>query len=196
TLLDAVQQNKIATGDVDPSRWKLLVEHPREDLRKRAVAVVGQTQTSRRGEIVEAYKDTLKMDGDALRGKEVFKKVCAACHQVQGVGHPTGPNIASIKTRGMDALLLNVLDPNREVNPLYLNYSVVTNDGRTLSGMISAETATSVTLKRADNASDTVLRIDIDVMRSTGLSLMPEGLEKQIDKQAMADLIAYFKSVD
>jgi putative heme-binding domain-containing protein len=62
--------------------------------------------------------------------------------------------------------------------------------------MIAAETATSVTLKRADNASDTVLRIDIDRLKSTGLSLMPEGLEKQIDQQTMADLLEYLKLVE
>ena len=101
-----------------------------------------------------------------------------------------------MKTRGPEAILLNVLDPNREVNPQYLNYTVVTNDGRTLSGMIVSETATSVTLKRADNASDTVLRIDIEQLKSTGQSLMPEGMEKQIDKQALADLMAYLKIVE
>jgi putative heme-binding domain-containing protein len=68
---------------------------------------------------------------------------------------------------------------------------VLTTDGRQLTGILAAETATSITLQRADNATDTVLRIDIEQLRSTGLSLMPEGLEKQIDPQAMADLIAY-----
>ena len=58
----------------------------------------------------------------------------------------------------------------------------ITTDGRQLTGLIAAETATSVTLKRADNATDTVLRIDIDQLKSTGLSLMPEGMEKQIDQ--------------
>jgi putative heme-binding domain-containing protein len=57
--------------------------------------------------------------------------------------------------------------------------------------MIAAETATSVMLKRAEGASDTVLRINIEQLRSTGLSLMPEGMEKQLDQQSLADVIAY-----
>jgi len=77
-----------------------------------------------------------------------------------------------------------------------LNYTLVTTDGRTLTGMITSETATSVTLKRAENAGDTVLRIDIDLLRSSGMSLMPEGLEKQIDRQAMADLLTYLKEIE
>ena len=136
------------------------------------------------------------MKGDAARGKLVFAKTCAACHKVQGVGHEIGPNLAAMKARGPEAILLNVLDPNREVNPQYLSYAAAHARRPPLTGMIAAETATSVTLKRADNASDTVLRIDIDQLKSTGLSLMPEGMEKQIDQQAMADLLEYLKSVE
>jgi putative heme-binding domain-containing protein len=196
SLLQAVQKDEIGTGDVDPGRWKLLADHRDPRVRQHAAGLLAKLQTGRRGEVLEAYKDTITMSGDAPRGKEVFKKICAACHQLEGVGHPTGPNLAAMKNRGAEAILLNVLDPNREVNPQYLNYILVTTDGRSLTGMITAETATSVTLKRADNATDTVLRIDIDQLKSTGISLMPEGMEKQIDKQAMADILAYLKLID
>jgi putative heme-binding domain-containing protein len=101
-----------------------------------------------------------------------------------------------MKTRGPEAILLNVLDPNREVNPQFLNYAVLTADGRQLTGIIAAETATSITLKRADNATDTILRIDIDQLKSTGMSLMPEGMEKQVDPQGMADLLEYLRAVE
>ena len=65
-----------------------------------------------------------------------------------------------MQNRGAEAVLVNVLDPNREVNPQFLDYIVVTTDGRTLSGMLAAETANSVTLKRAEAATDTVLRAE------------------------------------
>jgi putative heme-binding domain-containing protein len=114
---------------------------------------------------------------------------------MEGVGYEIGPNLATIQNRGAETILVNVIDPNREVNPQYVNYVVALQDGKTLTGMIAAETATSVTLKRQENATDTVLRVNIDEMRSTGLSIMPEGMEKDIDQQAMADLIAYLLSV-
>ncbi len=101
-----------------------------------------------------------------------------------------------MKARGADAILTNVLDPSREVNPQFVNYSLVTDDGRTITGLIGAESATAVTLKRAEGQSDTVLRVNIDELASTGLSLMPEGLEKQIDKQALADVIAYIMQLE
>jgi putative heme-binding domain-containing protein len=158
--------------------------------------VANKNQLSSRSEVLAAYRETLTTAGDVSRGKQVFSKICAACHQFGGVGHAIGPNLATMRNRGPDAVLTNVLAPNQEVNPQYVNYIVVTTDGRQLTGMIAAETATSVTLKRAENQSDTVLRIDIEELRSTGVSLMPEGMEKQIDKQSMADLLEFLKSVE
>jgi len=94
--------------------------------------------------VVDAYRGVLEMKGDAERGKQVFTKTCAACHKVQNVGNDIGPNLAAMKARGPESILLNVLDPNREVNPQYLNYAVLTADGRQLTGLIAAETATSM----------------------------------------------------
>ena len=93
------------------------------------------------------------------------------------------------------AVLLNILDPNREVQPQFLSYVLVTNTGRIITGMITAETANSITMQRVDGTSETVLRIHIEELRSTGLSFMPEGLEKQVDVQSMADLLAYLNSI-
>ena len=129
--------------------------------------------------------------GRPARGRQVFQKICAACHRVEGVGHEIGPNLASFRNRGAEAILVNVLDPNREVNPQFVNYVLITDDGRSLTGLIAGETAASVTLHRGDDASDTVPRDHIEELRATGLSIMPEGLEKQIDQQAMADLLVY-----
>ncbi len=195
-LLDAIEQEAIPLGDVDPARLKLLTDHADASISERAKKIVARLQVTKRGDVLAAYKPVLEMQGDVPRGKEAFKKTCAACHKLEGVGFELAPNLAAMKNRGPEAILLNVLDPNREVNPQYLNYIVQLADGRTLNGIISAETATSLTLKRADNATDTVLRIDIERLKSTGQSLMPEGMEKQIDKQAMADLLEYFKSLE
>jgi putative heme-binding domain-containing protein len=86
-----------------------------------------------------------------------------------------------------------VLVPNGEVDGRYLEYVVLTLDGQVVSGIIAGETATAVTIRAADNKTTTVLRVDIDEMHNTGKSLMPEGFEKVIDKQAMADLLAYLR---
>jgi putative membrane-bound dehydrogenase-like protein len=196
TFLVAIEEGRVLASDVDPLRLRLLAGSSDEAVRSRAAKLMAAMQTSKRGEIVEAYRGVLSTMGNSDAGKQVFAKVCAACHRVAGVGHEIGPSLAAMKARGSEAILVNVLDPNREVNPQYLSYAVRLLDGRTLSGMITAETATGVTLRRAENLTDTVLRIDIDQLKSTGLSLMPEGLERQIDQQQMADLLEYLKSVE
>jgi putative heme-binding domain-containing protein len=68
---------------------------------------------------------------------------------------------------------------------------VTIDDGRVSTGIIAHETATSITLKRAENVQETILRQNIDELSSTGTSLMPEGMEKKIRPQEMADLLAY-----
>ena len=150
---------------------------------------------ARRQDVVAAYQKALQLKGDPGRGKEVFKAQCSTCHRLEGVGQQVGADLAAIRDRGLDAVLLNILDPNREVMPQFLSYVLVTTTGRVLTGMIAAETANSLTIRQPDGREETVLRIHIDELRSTGLSYMPEGLEKQIDVPAMADLLAYLNSI-
>ena len=69
------------------------------------------------------------------------------------------------------------------------------DSGRTLTGMITAETATGITIRRPDSTSETILRVNIDELRSTGMSFMPEGLETLVNQQGMADLLAYLNSI-
>ncbi len=111
------------------------------------------------------------------------------------MGTAIGADLTAIRNAGTEAVLLNILDPNREVKPKFLNYSLVTTEGLIVSGMIVAESANSITIRRADETTATVLRVDIDELKSTGLSFMPEGLEKQVDVKMMADLLAYLNSL-
>jgi putative membrane-bound dehydrogenase-like protein len=194
-FLAAVGKEEIAISDVEPGRLKLLESHGNEQVRAAAKQVISKLQLGRRQDVLDAYKSALTLNGDAAKGKMHFQKVCSVCHRLENVGTEIGPNLTTIQNRGAETILLNVLDPNREVNPQYVNYLVLTKSGKSISGLIDAETATSVTLKRQENATDTILRVDIEDMRSTGLSIMPEGLEKQLDQQALADVIAYLLSV-
>jgi putative heme-binding domain-containing protein len=190
-VLAALERGDLRRADLDAVRVKQLIEHRDESIRNRAAKLFAQVAGGRRDEVVKQYTDVLTRAGDAERGKATFRRTCAACHRLEDVGHNTGPDLATIKNRGAEAILLALLDPNREVNPQYLNYTLTTTDGRTASGMIAAETATSVTLRRGEGLEETILRGEIDQLRSTGLSLMPEALETQLSRQELADLIGY-----
>jgi putative heme-binding domain-containing protein len=93
-----------------------------------------------------------------------------------------------------EVLLTAVLDPNQAVEARYVGYNVTTRNGRELTGIISAETSTSITLRTQGGAEETLLRSDITDMRSSGLSLMPEGLEQTLKPADFADLFAFLRS--
>ena len=131
-----------------------------------------------------------------VRGKAAFEKTCATCHRLENEGVEVGPDLLSaLRNKSKEQLLSDILDPSREVDPRYINYLVTTKAGRTLSGMIAAETASSITLRRAEKAEDTILRSQIDEIQATAKSVMPEGLEMQLSKQDVADVIAYLRVV-
>ena len=193
-FLDAVESGKVTRGDLDPARVVMLKSYSDAAIRDRASRLFSEPQARRR-DVVDAYQEALKLRGDPARGREVFRANCSTCHRLEGYGHPVGADITAIRDRGLPTVLLNILDPNREVMPKFLSYVLSTTDGRILSGILTSETASSLTIRRPDGREETVLRIHIDELRSTGLSYMPEGLEKTISIPAMADLLAYLNGI-
>jgi putative heme-binding domain-containing protein len=193
-FLEAVEKGIVGRADVDPARLELLKKYPIEAVRSHAGRVFA-TAKDRRTDVVAAYQKSLQLTGDRQRGKDLFKEHCSSCHRLEGVGRQIGADLTAIRDRGLDAVLLNILDPNREAMPQFQSYVVVTTGGRVLTGMIAEETPNSLTIRKPDGSDETVPRPEIDELRSTGLSFMPEGLEKQIDVAAMADLLAYISSV-
>jgi putative heme-binding domain-containing protein len=188
----ALEKKQILAMQIDPQRLARMRNHADRSLRARAVKVLAGQQAPERGKVVEAYRAALELKPDVASGKAVFKKHCATCHRLEDVGVQVGADLlAALRNKTAEALLIDILDPGREVDPRFLAYQVTTKRGQVLSGVIAAETAASLTLKRGEGAEDTVLRAQIDGVESTGKSLMPEGLEAQIPKQEMADLIAY-----
>jgi putative heme-binding domain-containing protein len=131
------------------------------------------------------------LKGDAARGRAVFETACASCHRAGKLGKDVGPDLATIRGWNPEQILVNILDPNREVSPNFLSYTIETTDGRTLDGIITEEGANSLTLRRADGVSETLLRRDIAALTGSGLSLMPEGLETTITVEQMSDLITF-----
>src|SRR5262249_31485148 len=140
------------------------------------------------------YILTLPEKGDAQRGAKLFAKSCAACHKLGDVGQAVGPDLASVGDKSVNGILVAILDPNRSVEARYVNYLGVTRDGRQLAGMIATETGTSVTLVGIDGKAHSLLRSDIDELSSTGKSMMPEGLEKDLPPKEMADLITFVRA--
>jgi len=160
-------------------------------LRARATQLFSQSAIGQRQAAVERLLPALQLIGNSTNGKAIYLLRCASCHRLDGQGYALGPDLVSVKSSGKEKLLLNIVDPNREVAPNYVNYVVETKRGETLLGLIGSETATSLTLRRANGDESIVLRSDIAQIQSVGLSVMPEGLEVGLSHQDIADLLEY-----
>jgi putative heme-binding domain-containing protein len=193
-LLDEIEAKRLRSSELDPLRTRQLVNHANPKIRARAAKLLQGNLPADRQKVLAAYQPSLRTRGDPKKGVEIFKKNCATCHRVGGIGIDVGPDIADTRTKTLDALLLDILVPNAAIDNNYVNYVVSTKDGRVLTGLLTAETASSITLKRAEGQTDVVLRKDIEEIASTGISLMPEGLEHNINVQEMADLLNFLKN--
>jgi putative membrane-bound dehydrogenase-like protein len=183
----------ISPNLIDPADRAPLLKHRDPELVRLAQTAFGQTATQSRVQVIADYSTTLRTRGEAGRGAKVFERECKGCHKVGDRGFALGPDLTGSPSADPAALLANILDPNANVPPNYVQYLLQDQAGRSFSGIIAAETATSLTLRRSDGAEDIILRAGISEMTSTGLSLMPEGLEKTISKPEMADLIAFLQ---
>ncbi len=195
TLLTAVAEQELPANTLSMAQLSALQHSRSSRVRELVSRLTAEMQSTPRSQVLAQWQDVLQLNGEATRGREVFRKNCAKCHRLEGVGEQIGPGLAAIRNRGIEAVLLNILDPNREVNPQYNGYSVVTVDGRTINGMIFGETASGITIRDGEKVNVTIPRDEIDDMRNTGLSLMPVGFEKQVSKQQMADLLRYLMTV-
>ncbi len=189
-LLDAMEQDKLPRSACSAQHRAVLAAYPDATVRERAAKLFA-VDANRQALIDDYIRKTPALTGDTGRGKELFTKVCASCHKVAGVGHEVGPNLAAFVQRGSEAVIANVLDPSREINPQYLNHVISMKDGEIVSGVVLAQSGNSVTVGFAGGAVRTIAKSEITEMRSTGKSLMPDGLEAVVTPQAMADLIAF-----
>jgi putative membrane-bound dehydrogenase-like protein len=196
-LLGAIESGLLAPSEVDPARLHQLETHSNLRFRSRAQKIVasGALSSRDRAQVIVAYRPALEMAGNRERGREVFAKVCATCHQAEGHGVDVGPNLATVTNRSPEDLLVHILDPNREVAPNFVNYNVATVQGRVTSGIITEESASAIVVKRAEGATDAIPREQIEQVKSTRVSLMPEGLEKGLSIQEFADLIAFVRTI-
>ena len=190
-LLDAVERGTIARDEIGPALRKPLLNHA--ELGARARAVLGDAVEGQRLAVIDTYRPALTKPGDVKRGHEVFRAQCATCHRLQSEGHEVGPNLAAVRAKSSEQLLESILDPNRLVEPEFLNYKAITLDGRIVEGLLASVNSSSVTLKRPQGESETVLRTQIETLISTGVSPMPENLEKTINLVQMSDLLAYLQ---
>ncbi|WP_406696884.1 neutral/alkaline non-lysosomal ceramidase N-terminal domain-containing protein [Singulisphaera sp. Ch08] len=193
-LLTALESKSIGSAEIDATHRQRLLAHSDPALRERAEKVLASVRPRGRAEVLNAYRAASEQTGDPSRGKALFGKICASCHKFDGQGHEVGPDLAALTDTTPDAFLTAILDPNREVDARYAGYTAAVTDGRVVTGLIAAETGNAITLKRQEGVLDVILRADLEALKTTGQSLMPEGLENDLKPADLSDLIAYLSS--
>ena len=192
-LLAAIEAKQVPASDIDATRRQRLQRINDEDIKKLAARLLSGAIESNRKQVLEQFEPVLSMSGDAQAGTAVFTKRCAVCHRLRGAGHEVGPNLASLTDYSPTSLLTAILDPNRAVEAKFLDYVAVTSSGLSYTGMLVNETGNSVTLLGQEGKQQTILRTELDALQATGKSLMPEGMEKDLNAQDLADVIAFLR---
>lgn len=191
-FFERIERGDVPKGLVDAeTRWRYL-HTGNKALRGLAEKLFGRPSDDRAA-VIAAYKPALSLPGDPAKGKTVFMTLCMVCHKVKGEGMDVGPDITDVKLKEKEALLSDILDPNRMVEARWSAYQIDLKDGRLVSGLIAAETAESVVVKMAGGVSETIPRSGVRAMKGLDASLMPVGLEGGINPQQMADLLAFLK---
>ncbi len=188
--LDAGQ---LTPGQLGVAELTKLVERASGETKSQLQQQLSRIANSNRAQVVEQYKTCLTLEPDVQRGVELFRKHCASCHRVGDIGVDIGPKISDSRTKKPLELLTAILDPNLAIDNNFFRFVVLTEDGRVIEGIIAEETADAVVIRGQDDRRELIRREDIATMKATGVSLMPEGLEAQIDPQAMADIIGFVK---
>ncbi len=193
-LLDAIEAGKIKPSELDPTQAKRLTENRDASIKERAGKLFAAATPEDRVKALADYQISLEMKADAQRGTAIFEKNCAACHKIGTIGVNVAPDISDSRTKTAEQLLADIVQPNRAIDNNYLGYSGRLADGTVASGILTTETATSITLRQQGGKDLVVSRSEIEELKSSGISLMPEGLERQIPPQDMADLLAFIKN--
>ena len=191
-LLEELEQEHLPRILVDAYRRRLLTQHADAGIKARAEKLFGAVAGDR-AKVYEEYRDVVDLPSNSTRGREVFRRVCANCHRLEREGYQVGPDLFSIRNQPKSAILLHILVPDQEITEGFTAQTVLTRDGRTLSGLLASETATSLTLRMQQGKEENLSKEEIEEMAPSTTSLMPQGMEKDLTRQDFADLLAFLK---
>jgi putative heme-binding domain-containing protein len=192
-LLDQIDHGVIHESGIEFGQRDRLLKYPDKIIAERAAKLFQSKNSAKRQDIIVAYRQAFELRGDVAKGRVVFERACASCHRKDKLGNEVGPNMATVAEHTNEKLLVNILDPNADIQPGFQAYNVLLESGEVLTGLLVGETANSVSIKSAKGITQTVSRLEIEQLRNSNLSLMPEGLESILTMQDLADVISFLR---
>lgn len=193
-FISAVEKREAALDGLTLEQKQALAAHPDGQLANRARKLLTSgagLPNPDRQKVIEEYLPLTRETGDAIAGKEIFKKQCSKCHMHSGEGNKIGPDLTGMAVHPKGELLVHMLDPSRSVEGNYRIYQVLLDDGRVLSGLLASESKTAIELIDAEGKRHSLVRDEIDTLQPSTKSLMPEGFEKQVSRADISNLLEF-----
>ena len=153
----------------------------------------GPTREERLAEVRRLNNDLRAGPGDHDRGHRLFRDRCATCHRLHGEGLTIGPDLTFANRQDRDFLLVSLVDPSGVVRKEYQTSQVATKDGRVLSGLIVEQSPAAVTLCDSQGQRTRIARADVEDVKESEVSLMPESLYKELKPQELRDLFSFLQ---
>ena len=197
-LLQAIDAGKIAPRTLPLDMVRTLQRHADAGIAKLVEKHWGKVQAAtpaaKRQEMERLVGLVKSGKGDEKAGKLIFTNTCAKCHKLFNDGAAVGPDLTGYERDNLGYWVENIADPSASIRDEYLTFLIETKDGRNLTGIIAAQDKATVTLKQADGQSVRLAREQIEELRASPISLMPEDVLKELKDQQIRDLFAYLMS--
>jgi putative heme-binding domain-containing protein len=197
-LLDAVDQKRIDLKSLPLATVRKLLLHRDAKIqslvRKHWGEVKGATTEQMRKEVDRLVGVVGGGTGSPYVGKKLFTTRCATCHVLHAHGNTVGPDLTPFKRDDAAGLLIHIVNPSAEIREGYETSVVNTESGRTLTGIVVEKDTQVIVLRTADGQRVVLPRDDVAEMAGSGISLMPEGLLRDLSDQDVRDLFAYLRS--
>jgi len=179
-----------ASSELNSVRWA--------NLRAEASQVL-PLATKQNTEPFPSAAELLKMNGDRVRGEDVFNREipgCFHCHQINGKGVQIGPDLSEIGSKlGKDALIEAILDPSAGISVGYETYSLELKSGDEAYGLLLSDSNDEVVIKDLKGIVTRYRKTDILSRRQLKTSIMPTGLQQSVNTQEFADLVEFLFSL-
>ncbi len=194
-FLAALKAGQLAAADVGPANLARLRTHPNRKVAGEAATVLQRLNpaAAEKEALVARLLPEVSKPGNLANGKLLFTGACSICHKFGDLGlRDVGPPLAGIGAKGIEELLVHIVDPNRQVEPNYTQWNLTTKKGETFVGVIVNENNATVTVRNQGGDTE-VKKEDLATRENSRRSLMPEGLEG-LGAEGLRDVIAFMVS--